>query len=114
MFLRVVTTPFITAMADEARERANVLILLVGAHPADFARLLPASRPISSFSPCRLSCPIAWTPQSPLADSLALSGVRRFGSAYAGMRIWGSISFLCANLGGGIHPVLHGCRRRAR
>ena len=71
-------------------------------------RIGPAFRPIAAAEPTylvvlavSLVLTIAWTPQSPLADSLALSGVRRFGSAYAGMRICGSISFLCANLGGG-------------
>jgi len=36
-----------------------------------------------------------------MADSLALSGVRRFGSNYTAMRKWGSISYLCANVVGG-------------
>jgi MFS transporter, PPP family, 3-phenylpropionic acid transporter len=36
-----------------------------------------------------------------MADSLALSGVRRFGSNYTAMRKWGSISYLCANIVGG-------------
>ena len=49
-----------------------------------------------------LALSVVWTPQGPLVDSLALSGVRRFGSNYTGMRIWGSISFLAANLVGGI------------
>ena len=35
-------------------------------------------------------------------NSLALSGVRRFGSNYSHMRIWGSIAFLGANFGGGV------------
>ena len=45
---------------------------------------------------------VFWTPQSPLADSLALSGVRRFGSSYPRMRIWGSLMFLAASLFGGM------------
>lgn len=100
MFLRVVTTPFITAMADEARDRANVLILLLASTLLISGGyfLKPTYLVVLAVS---LILTVAWTPQSPLADSLALSGVRRFGSAYAGMRIWGSISFLCANLGGG-------------
>jgi len=101
MFLRVVTTPFLTAMADKARDRANVLTLLVAA-------ALVAS--LGYFCPPRtfvvlvvsLVLAAAWTPHSPLADSIALSGVRRFGSNYAAMRIWGSISFLMASLVGGV------------
>jgi PPP family 3-phenylpropionic acid transporter len=100
MFLRVVTTPFLTAMADKARDRANVLMLLIAA--ALVASLgyfaTPTYLVVLLVS---LVLAAAWTPHSPLADSIALSGVRRFGSNYAAMRIWGSISFLMASLIGG-------------
>ncbi|MDH6232786.1 PPP family 3-phenylpropionic acid transporter [Mesorhizobium soli] len=100
MFLRVVTTPFITAMADRAKDRANVLILMVAA-----ALLLSAGYFLEPTYAVVLGVSLVlavfWTPQTPLTDSLALSGVRRFGSVYARMRIWGSISFLAANLVGG-------------
>ncbi|AZO12752.1 MULTISPECIES: MFS transporter [unclassified Mesorhizobium] len=100
MFLRVVTTPMLTAFADRAKDRANVYIALVAASmiisagyflPATYAIVLAIS----------LLLTIAWTPHSPMADSLALSGVRRFGSKYTGMRKWGSVSYLCANVVGG-------------
>ncbi len=101
MFLRVITTPFVTAMADEAKDRANVLILLVVAaliFSLGFF-LTPTYLIVLAVS---LALAIAWTPHSPLTDSLALSGVRRFGANYTGMRIWGSIAFLLSNLLGGI------------
>ena len=101
MFLRVVTTPFITAFADAARDRAYVMIALVAASALCAAGyfLEPAYVMVLAVS---LALTVVWTPQSPIADSLALSGVRRFGSKYTGMRIWGSISFLLANLAGGL------------
>ena len=101
MFLRVVTTPFVTAFADRTRDRADILIVLVVLSLAlasgylffdGYAAVLAIS----------ILLAIAWTPHSPLTDSLALSGVRRFGSNYTRMRIWGSTAFLLANLGGGI------------
>jgi PPP family 3-phenylpropionic acid transporter len=101
MFLRVFTTPVITAFADAARDRANVLIALSAATTLcsagyflepDYVLVLAVS----------LALTIVWTPQTPITDSLALSGVRRFGSSYTSMRIWGSISFLLANLAGGL------------
>lgn len=100
MFLRVLTTPFITAMADQARDRANVLILMVAAALVLSAGyfLEPTYLIVLAVS---LGLAVFWTPHTPLTDSLALSGVRRFGSVYARMRIWGSISFLAANLVGG-------------
>ncbi|MDG4902565.1 MULTISPECIES: MFS transporter [unclassified Mesorhizobium] len=100
MFLRVVTTPMLTAFADRAKDRANVYIALVAATmiisagyflPATYAGVLAISLLLS----------IPWTPHSPMADSLALSGVRRFGSNYTAMRKWGSISYFCANIVGG-------------
>lgn len=100
MFLRVVTTPFITAMADEAQDRATVFILLVGITLALSAGyFLPPTYVI--VLAVSLALTVAWTPQSPVADSLALSGVRRFGSNYTRMRIWGSGAYLLGNLGGG-------------
>lgn len=101
MFLRVMTTPFITAFADRASDRAHVLIAL-----AAFSVLLslgyflaPSYGLVMAVS---LLLAVVWTPHAPLADSLASSGVRRFGSDYSRMRIWGSASFLTANAGGGI------------
>ncbi len=107
MFLRVVTTPFITSLADKANDRANVLILTVAAAlmlssgyflEPDYLTVLLVSLVLAVF----------WTPHTPLTDSLALSGVRRFGSNYAGMRIWGSIAFLAANLAGGAVLSVYG------
>jgi PPP family 3-phenylpropionic acid transporter len=101
MFLRVVTTPLLTAYADRAGDRANVLLLLVAAAVLLSCGyfLAPAYAAVLAVS---LALAVVWAPHSPLTDSLALSGVRRFGSNYTGMRIWGSISFLCANFFGGV------------
>lgn len=101
MFLRVVTTPFITAMADEAKDRANmILLLLASSLLLSLGYFLKPTFLVVLATSVLLA--VAWTPQSPLTDSLALSGVRRFGSIYARMRIWGSLSFLFANLAGGL------------
>lgn len=100
MFLRMLTTPLITAMADRARDRANVFVLLAVASLTLSAGyfLEPTYWGVLAVS---LTLAVFWAPHAPLADSLALSGVRRFGSSYARMRIWGSAAFLFANFGGG-------------
>jgi len=101
MFLRVVTTPFLTAYADKAKDRADVLLVLVAASAVlSCGYFLPPVYGIVLAVSLALS--VVWTPHGPLADSLALSGVRRFGSNYAKMRIWGSVAFLSANLAGGV------------
>ncbi|PBC19428.1 MFS transporter [Mesorhizobium sp. WSM4310] len=100
MFLRVVTTPLLTTLADRARDRANVYVALVAASLLLSAGyfLTPTYAMVLAVS---LALTVVWTPHSPIADSLALSGVRRFGSNYASMRKWGSICYLCANVAGG-------------
>lgn len=101
IFLRVVTTPIITGMADRTKDRANVLIAISAA-----AFLLSLGYFLTPTYAVVLAVTLAinifWTPQSPLADSLALSGVRRFGSSYPRMRIWGSLTFLGGNFFGGM------------
>lgn len=101
MFLRVFTTPLLTAYADRANDRVHVLLALVAASVVlSWGFFL---RPVYGVVlVVSLALSVVWTPHGPLADSLALSGVRRFGSNYTRMRIWGSISFLSANLCGGI------------
>ena len=100
MFLRVVTTPLLTALAARALDRANIYIALVTASAVVSAGyfLTPAYGLVLAVS---LLLSTVWTPHSPIADSLALSGVRRFKANYPSMRVWGSISYLLANLAGG-------------
>ena len=100
MFLRVVTTPFITAFADRAPDRAYVLIAIVAASLL-FSFGYFASSTYGWVLGVSLILAVVWTPHAPLTDSLALSGVRRFGADYSRMRIWGSAAFLIANLAGG-------------
>jgi PPP family 3-phenylpropionic acid transporter len=101
MFLRVFTTPIITTLADRASDRATVLTALVGATAfLSLGYLLPPTYAVVLLVSLLLQ--VVWTPHPALADSVALSGVRRFGCSYTGMRIWGSISYLAANLFGGI------------
>jgi len=106
MFVRVITTPVISAMADRARDRANMLVAASLASLAlSFGYFLPPSYGVVLAVSVLLA--IFWAPQVPLTDSLALSGVRRFRSSYTAMRIWGSLAFLLASVvGGAILSVL--------
>jgi PPP family 3-phenylpropionic acid transporter len=100
MFVRVVTGPTISALADRAQDRVPVLMLLALCAAASAAGyfLPPVYALVLGIS---LVFSFFWGPQSPLADSLALSGVRRYGSEYPKMRVWGSVAFLSANICGG-------------
>lgn len=100
IFARLVAAPLITTLADRAPDRAYVFIALtIASLLVSLGYFLPGNATVVlSIS---LALAIVWSPLSPLADSLALSGVRRYGSDYSRMRIWGTVSFLCANLAGG-------------
>lgn len=101
MFVRVVTTPLITSFADRAGDRVNVLIAIsIGAVILSLGYFLPPSYGVVLAVSALLA--VFWAPQTPLADSLALSGVRRFGCSYSKIRIWGSLSFLVASFAGGL------------
>jgi PPP family 3-phenylpropionic acid transporter len=101
VLLRLIATPYITALADRASDRANVLIAVMAATlvlsagyflPPTYAIVVAVSVLIHIF----------WAAHSPLTDSIALSGVRRFGSNYPAMRLWGSIAFMLGSFGGGL------------
>lgn len=107
IFLRVFAMPVASALADRADDRVHVLIgLTVATLLVSLGYFLPART--TTVLVVSLALAIAWSPHGPIADSLAVSGVRRFGADYSRMRIWGSIAFLAANLAGGVVLAWHG------
>lgn len=107
IFVRIVAAPVVTMLADRAPERANVLIgLAMAALLFSLGYFLPGDATV--VLAMSLVLIVVWSPHGPLADSLALSGVRRYGADYSRMRIWGTISFLAANLVGGAVLERHG------
>lgn len=101
MFLRVFTTPLITTLADKASDRANTLTLLVAASALlSLGYFLPPTYAIILL--VSLALAIFLTPHPPMLDSIALSGVRRWGCSYTSMRVWGTVSYLIATMVGGV------------
>lgn len=101
VFVRLLITPVVTQVADNARERADVLIIISGASALIICLfLIPSGYPVLLMLVMLLSA--FWSPQVPIADSVALSGVRRFGTDYASIRIWGSGLFLIVNIIAGL------------
>lgn len=101
MIVRIIFVPVITSLGDKARDRADVLAFCAAA--AFFASLGYFLSPTYSLV-MGVSVAVAafWTPHVPLVDSIAQSGVRRFGTDYTKVRIWGSISFVVINLAAGV------------
>jgi len=97
MFARVVAGPTISALADRAPDRVPVLVgLAILATCAAAGYLLrPGYALVMLVS---IVYAVFWGPLTPLSDSLALSGVRRFKSDYAKMRIWGSVAYFVMNV----------------
>lgn len=100
VILRVFTTPWLTAQADRSRDRVHMLIAITVV-ALFLAALHLFAQSFWSVLLLSVILAVAWAPQIPIADSIAVSGVRRYGAEYPKMRVWGSISFLVMNLAAG-------------
>ncbi len=98
--VRVLTSGYVSAYADRARDRADILIALMAGTALCFAafpfvggfwQILGVALILAFFS----------HPLQPVMDSITLSGVRRFGHDYGRIRMWGSVVFIIANFFGG-------------
>ena len=99
-FIRLIVTPSVAFLADRrANHRGVIIVLAWGA----LASLL-AMAPLRSFWPilCASSLfTLFWSTVMPLTETVAMRGVRTAGLDYGRMRLWGSVSFIAASLGGG-------------
>ena len=100
VFVRIIATPVITFYADRSSERAYAM---VGITLASFLLSLLFFTNLMFAGVLALLCLVSafWSPQVPLADSMALSGMRRYGVDYASIRVWGSACFFVVTIGGG-------------
>jgi len=100
-FTRIAGTPAGTRLADRygtpksaivLASCATSLVMLVVAGANGFAAILLAS----------IFYSLATAPLMPLTDAYALKGLSLRGRAYGPVRLWGSVSFIVANLTGGV------------
>jgi MFS transporter, PPP family, 3-phenylpropionic acid transporter len=95
--VRTLTVPVISSMADNAKERAFVgMGLAVITLILSFGYWVPQTFWVTLL--ISLLIVPSWGGLSPLLDSFALSGQRRYKADYARMRVWASISFLSAGI----------------
>jgi len=100
LIVRVLITPAIAFAADRAGDHRRFLIMLSWSGLAALLALAQSS----TFWPlliCTVAFALAWTTIMPLTETVALSGVKAAGLDYGRMRLWGSLSFIAASLGGG-------------
>lgn len=100
MVVRVFVIPIVGMLADRVDERADVLLWSGGLSLLTAIALYWTS----DFWPVLLVYSIqgaTYAPYVPIVESIAISGVRRWGFDYGSMRVWGSIIFIVSTLLGG-------------
>ncbi|KAB2871243.1 MAG: MFS transporter [Bauldia sp.] len=98
--VRVLLTPFAGMFADRAPNRRFAAVTFAVPAAVIFLLAWPATTywPILLFAGAAFAI---WGLALPVAEALALTGVRRFGLDYGRMRLGGSVSFILANLAAG-------------
>jgi len=101
LVVRIVVVPLWTRLADRLGRTREALVGAALASVAGFA--LTAF--MSGFAPILVAFALAATAVSPvlaLGDAFALRGLKGRTGRYGSVRLWGSVSFIIANLGGGL------------
>ncbi|KQV81672.1 MFS transporter [Rhizobium sp. Root1220] len=100
MVVRVLVAPIVAMYADRMKERADVLVFSGGLSLLTAIALYWTT----TFWPVLIVYTIqgaTFSPYVPVVESIVISGVRRWGLDYGGMRVWGSIAFIVSTLVGG-------------
>ena len=106
---RLIFTPIISFLADQLGDRRFVLIGLTWGSLVSLAAFVPAQ---GFWSLLLISTifGIFWTSIMPLTEAIAMSEVKLQGLDYGRIRLWGSLTFIVASLGGGFLIDLWGNR----
>ena len=105
--LRMIGMPIGAALADRVSDRVIVMIWSAAVSLASAILMFFAH----SFWPIVLFYSIQslfYAPFVPIAESILVSGVRRWGFDYGFLRMWGSIAFVVSTLLGGVLLELYG------
>jgi len=101
LYIRIVITPAIGFLADRLGGRRAILITLTWGSLGSFF-LLWLSDGFWQMLLVVVLLAMNWTTVMPLVETAAVSGIRTSGIDYGRVRLWGSLSFICASLGGGL------------
>jgi len=100
-FIRIVITPCIAWLADRIANYRLVVITLAWSALA-FALLLSQVSGYAAILVVAVAFLLATSSMMPLTETIAIGSVRTAGLDYGRMRLWGSITFIVANLAGGL------------
>lgn len=101
LLVRVITAPVAGVIADRIGERADVLIWSAGLSLLTALAFFMGGGFWVVLIVYGLQGAV-YSPYVPIVDSIALSGVRRWGFDYGRIRVWGSLSFIVATMMGGM------------
>jgi MFS transporter, PPP family, 3-phenylpropionic acid transporter len=100
IWAKVVATPAIGTLADRIGHRRAVMTGLAGIACLAYAALWPV-RGLWPLLALNLLAGVAQSALLPLGDAVTLAAVRERGLDYGRIRVWGSLSFVLASIGGG-------------
>jgi MFS transporter, PPP family, 3-phenylpropionic acid transporter len=100
LFARIIVTPAIALASDRWGEHRSTLVILAWIALAGVV-LLTQAHGFPAILALTLLIAVAWTTIMPLAETVAMGGVRAQGLDYGRMRLWGSLSFIAASFAGG-------------
>jgi MFS transporter, PPP family, 3-phenylpropionic acid transporter len=101
MVVRVIAVPLATRIADRFGMLRCALIAASFASVIGFALVGAASGFVAILVAYALAAAVL-APVLPFADTFALRGLRKRTASYGSVRLWGSVSFIVANVGGGL------------
>lgn len=100
LFVRLAVTPAITLAADRNGDRRVFLIALASMTLVG-AVCLYWSRDFATIAILATLIAVCWATLMPLSEAVVLSGLKERGLSYGRLRLWGSIAFILASVGGG-------------
>jgi PPP family 3-phenylpropionic acid transporter len=101
MVVRVIAVPLATRIADRFGTLRRALIAASCASVLGFA-LVGAVSGFAAILAAYALAAAALAPVMPFADAFALRGLKRHTASYGSVRLWGSVTFIVANVGGGL------------
>jgi MFS transporter, PPP family, 3-phenylpropionic acid transporter len=101
MVVRVIAVPLATRLADRFGMLRRALVACAIASVLGFALVGAASGFVAILATYALATAVL-APVLPFADALALRGLKARAASYGSVRLWGSIAFIVANMGGGV------------
>ncbi len=97
---KLIANPFIAHFADRLGQRRALILTLTGLSFCAFV-LFPFTETFVTILALHLLFLALWSPTMPLMESLAMHGITTFGYDYGRIRLWGSVTFMCAAIGVG-------------